>query len=150
MFKLIGFVLLAGIASAQTRLYISPMEGSLDGFIAAEIIKQHIPVKVVISESDADLILVGKSIKADDKWYQVAFRTAKDKNEGNLRMIDPRTKTMVWAGEAGDRSLMYNMYRRGGQRKVAERLVKRMKDEYFRNAVLERTPTASGYHLAKP
>lgn len=150
MSKLIGCLLLAGIAWGQTQLYISPMEGSLDGFIAAEIIKQRIPVTVVVEESNADLILVGKSIKADDKWYAIAFGSAKDKNEGNLRIIDPKTKTMVWAGEAGDRSLVYGMYKRGGQRKVAERLVKRMKEEYFRSGSFDRTTAPSGYHLAKP
>jgi hypothetical protein len=34
---------------------------------------------------------------------------------------------MIWAGEAGDRSLWWGGIKRGGQRKVADRIVKEMK-----------------------
>jgi hypothetical protein len=106
------------------------MEGQLDGFIAPEMIKQKLPVKVVLTESEADYVLVGGSIKADDKWYHVAFG-GKDKNEGNVRLLDIKEKSMVWAGEAGDRSLIYGNFKRGGQRKVAERIVKQLKKDCF-------------------
>jgi hypothetical protein len=116
---------------ADRHLYISPMEGKLDGFIAAEIIKEHLPVHIVLDDKDADLILVGQSLKEDDPWYNAVWG-GKDKNEGNLRLIDVRSKSMVWAGEAGDRSLIYGQFKRGGERKVAERLVRQMKKDYFR------------------
>jgi hypothetical protein len=38
---------------------------------------------------------------------------------------------MVWAGEAGDRSLWYGGWKRGGERKVAERIVRQMKKDLF-------------------
>jgi hypothetical protein len=113
-----------------SKVFISPMEGQLDGFIAPEMIKQKLPVKVVLTESEADYLLVGGSIKADDKWYHVAFG-GKDKNEGNVRLLDIKEKSMVWAGEAGDRSLIYGNFKRGGQRKVAERIVKQLKKDCF-------------------
>jgi len=116
--------------AADPRLFISPMEGKLDGFIAAEVIKQGLRVRVVLDDKDADLILVGQSLKADDHWYNAVWG-GKDKNEGNVRLIDVRSKTMVWAGEAGDRSLIYGIYKRGGERKVADRLVRRLKKDYF-------------------
>ena len=112
------------------KVFISPMEGKLDGFIAPEFIKQKIPVKIVLDEKDADFVLAGASIKADDKWYHVAFG-GKDKNEGNVQLLDVKSRTMVWAGEAGDRSLWYGGLRRGGERKVAERIVKQMKKDLF-------------------
>jgi hypothetical protein len=43
-----------------------------------------------------------------------------------------KDRTMVWAGEAGDRSLMWGGLRRGGERKVADSIVKHMKDELFK------------------
>jgi hypothetical protein len=107
------------------------MEGKLDGFIAAEIIKEHLPVRIVLDDKDADLILVGQSLKEDDHWYNAVWG-GKDKNEGNLRLIDIRSGSMVWAGEAGDRSLIYGQFKRGGERKVAERLVRQLKKDYFR------------------
>ncbi len=71
---------------AGSKVFIAPMEGSLDGFIAPEIIKKKLPLKVVTDEKDADYILSGASIKADDKWYHTVFG-GKDKNEGNVRLL---------------------------------------------------------------
>jgi hypothetical protein len=113
-----------------SKVFIAPMEGQLDGFLAPEIIKQRLPVSVVLEEKDADFVLAGASIKADDKWYHVAFG-GKDKNEGNVRLLDVKGKAMVWAGEAGDRSLWTGGFRRGGQRKVAERIIKQMRKDLF-------------------
>jgi len=87
-----------------SKVFIAPMQGGLDGFIAPEIIKKKIPLIVVTDESQADYVLSGASLKADDRWYNTVFG-GKDKNEGNVRLLDVKSKQMVWAGEAGDRSL---------------------------------------------
>ena len=120
----------SGSVPVGSKLFIAPMDGKLDGFIATEIIKQKLPVSVVLSESDADFVLVGASIKADDKWYNTVFG-GKDKNEGNVRLLNVKEKSMVWAGEAGDRSLFYGSLKRGGERKVAERIVSQLKKDCF-------------------
>jgi hypothetical protein len=109
-----------------SKVFIAPMENGLDGFIAPEIVKQKLPLLVVTDEKEADFVLVGGSIKADDKWYNTVFG-GKDKNEGNVRLVDVKKKQMVWAGEAGDRSLWWGSLKRGGQRKVADRIVSQMK-----------------------
>lgn len=113
-----------------SKLFIAPMDGGLDGFIAAEIIKQKVPLVVATDEKDADYILTGASIKADDHWYNSVWG-GKDKNEGNVRLLDVREKRMVWAGEAGDRHLNFSAFRRGGERKVADRIVQKMKHDLF-------------------
>jgi hypothetical protein len=115
---------------AGSRIYVSPMEGKLEGFIAAELVKKRLPIVVVIDDKDADYIIAGASIRGDDKWYHSVFG-GKDKNEGNIQVIDVRSKTVVWAGEAGDRSLWWGNIRRGGQRRVADRLVDKMKKDLF-------------------
>jgi hypothetical protein len=51
----------------------------------------------------------------------------KDKNEGSVQLIRVKEQTMVWAGEAGDRSLFW-----GGQRKVADRIVNKMNKDLFK------------------
>jgi hypothetical protein len=133
------FALLVGICSARTntpiipngsKVFIAPMGGDLDGFIAAEIIKQKVPVVVITDEKDADYILTGASIKADDHWYNSVWG-GKDKNEGNVRLLDVKEKRMVWAGEAGDRHLNFSAFKRGGERKVADRIVQKMKHDLF-------------------
>ena len=86
-----------------------------------------------MDEKSAEYILVGQSLKADDHWFNTVFG-GKDKNEGNVRLLSVKDKQMVWAGEAGDRSLFAPGWKRGGQRKVAERIVNRMKsDHVFRD-----------------
>ncbi len=113
-----------------SKLFIAPMQGELNGFIATEILKQKLPVIIVTDDKDADFVLTGASLKADDKWYNTVFG-GKDKNEGNVQLLDVKSKTMVWAGEAGDRSLWFGGWKRGGERKVADRIVSSMKKELF-------------------
>lgn len=112
------------------HIFISPMQGGLDGFLASEIIKSHLPVTVVTEEKDADVVMVGASLKADDHWYNTVFG-GKDKNEGNVRILNVKSHEMVWAGEAGDRSLWFTAFKRGGERKVAERIVKQLRKDMF-------------------
>jgi hypothetical protein len=115
---------------AGSKIFIASMEGGLDGFIAPEIIKKKLPGKVVTEESEADYVLAGASIKADDKWYHAVFG-GKDKNEGNVRLLSVKDKSLVWAGEAGDRSMWFGGWKRGGERKVADRIVNNMRKELF-------------------
>jgi len=133
-------LLAANQASAQTKnekilegakMYIAPMQGDLHPFIAAEIVKKKLPVVVVMEEKEADYILAGASIKGDDKWYHTVFG-GKDKNEGSVQLISVKEKKLVWAGEAGDRSLWWGNLKRGGQRKVADRIVNKMKNDLFK------------------
>jgi hypothetical protein len=133
----LALCLLAVVALAQqkvpagSKIYIAKMEGGLDGFIATEILKKKLPVTIVTEDKDADFVLVGTSIRGDDKWYHTVFG-GKDKNEGNVQLLSVKDKTVVWAGEAGDRSLWWGSLRRGGQRKVADRIVGKMKDQLFK------------------
>jgi hypothetical protein len=113
-----------------SKVFIAPMDGNLDGFIASEIIKKKLPLTIVTDEKDADYVLAGASIKADDKWYHTIFG-GKDKNEGNVRLLSIKDKTLAWAGEAGDRSMWFGGWKRGGERKVADRIVRNMKKDLF-------------------
>lgn len=76
-----------------SKIFIAPMEGELNGFIATEIIKQKLPVKIVSDDAAADYVLTGASLKADDKWYNTVFG-GKDKNEGNVQLLDLKEKAI--------------------------------------------------------
>jgi len=43
-----------------------------------------------------------------------------------------KDKAVVWAGEAGDRSLWFSYLKRNGEHKVADRLVSDMKHDLFK------------------
>src|SRR5262249_45714299 len=96
----------------------------------SEIVKQKLPVVVVTDKNDAEYILAGSFRKGDGKWNHTAFGIT-DSNKGGVQLIRVRDKRLVWAGEAGDRSLFLGGWSRGGQSKVADRVVNRMKKDLF-------------------
>jgi hypothetical protein len=100
------------------KVFIEPMQGDLHPFIAAEIVKKKLPVVIVMERKNADYILAGSFIKGDD-----------NKNQGNVQLLNVKDKTLVWAGEAGDRSMFLGS--RGGQSKVADRIINKMKNDLF-------------------
>jgi hypothetical protein len=115
---------------AGAKIYIAPMKGNLHPFIATEIVKKKLPVVVVTDKKKAQYILAGSFIKGDGKWYHTALGVT-DKNEGSIQLINVKDKTLVWAGGAGDRSLFLGGWSRGGQSKVAGRIVNKMKKDLF-------------------
>jgi hypothetical protein len=112
------------------KIFIAPMQGDLHPFIAAEIVKKKLPFVVVTEKKKADYILAGSFMKGDGKWYHTAFGVT-DKNDGSVQLINVKDKTLVWAGGAGDRSLLLGGWSRGGQSKVAGRIVNKMKKDLF-------------------
>jgi TolB-like protein len=85
-------------------------------------------------KKDADYILTGLSQRTEVKWYDVVSCSivgGKDRLEASARVIRVKDKTFVWAGESGDRSLIFGALKRGGQRKLAERIVSKLKQDLF-------------------
>src|SRR5262245_27095448 len=97
------------------KIFIEPMQGDLHPLIAAEIVKKKLPVVIVMERKNADYILAGSFIKGDD-----------NKNQGSVQLLNVKDKTLVWAGEANDRSMFFSGLSRGGQRKVADRILNKM------------------------
>ncbi len=115
---------------AGAKIFIAPMKGNLHPFIASEIVKKKLPVVVVTDKKKADYILAGSFLKGDGKWYHTALGVT-DKNEGSVQLVNVKNKTLVWAGGAGDQSLFLGGWNRGGQSKVAGRIVNKMKKDLF-------------------
>jgi hypothetical protein len=110
--------------SAGKSIFIEKMDNGLDGYIQAEMIKQHVPLKVVLTAEEADLVMTGTSSEERQrKWHEGWLTIEKDRTEGNVMVADRSAKVLLWASEAGDRSLWKGSLARGGQRKVAERVV---------------------------
>ena len=117
-----------------SKIFITPMEKNLDGFLTAEIQKQKLPIEIVLKQEDAQYVLTGLSQMTGSHWAeQVATSIfgGKDKFEAECKLVTADGKALIWAGEAGDRSIVFGALRRGGQRKVAERLMKQMRESLF-------------------
>ena len=130
---IVGLVLSCAVAGDKplkrnAKIYIEKMEGDLDGFLRAEIIKQKVPLEVLLAPESVDYILTGNLVIQEKRsWHEGWLSTEKDHNVANIMIVDPKEKKMIWATEAGDRSLWWGALKRGGQRKTAERLINNLK-----------------------
>jgi hypothetical protein len=130
--SVLGCVFLAG-AFAQSpgvKVYVAPMEGGLEGNLTAELVNKKLPFTVTADEAEADYILTGQSSQGTNKWYDTAFGIERDRVTGAVRLIRVEGRQVVWAGEAGDRNLMFGaglFGDSGGKRTVAQRIVKQLK-----------------------
>jgi hypothetical protein len=112
------------------KIYIDKLPNDLDQYLRAEFFKQmKDKVQIVLDEKDADAILVGVSEERTGTGAQITGRYLglHDNTTGSLSMVDKDRKTILWSDEAGDRSLFFSVAHRGGERKVADRLVGKLK-----------------------
>jgi hypothetical protein len=112
------------------KIFIDKMDNDLDQYLRAEIVKQFKgKVTVVLKREDADGILTGVNEEKKGTGAQITGRYLglHDNATGTLSLLDKEGKTLLWSDEAGDRSLLFGVMKRGGQRKVADRLVSKLK-----------------------
>ena len=112
------------------RIYVDKMDNDLDQYIRAEIQKQFKgTVQVVLKPELADAVLAGVSEHQSGTRAAVTGRWLglHDTATGSVSLLDKTGEVVLWSGEAGDRSIMWGSMKRGGPRKVADRLVKNLK-----------------------
>jgi hypothetical protein len=132
------------------KVFIEEMAEDLDGYIRAEIVSKKVPLTVVIKREDAHLVMTGSSTGNEKRsWHEGWLTAEKDHSTGNVMVFDRASKAMLWASEAGDRSLWWGSLARGGQRKVASRLVDKLKDSIARQGqVLSPPPPLSAEEMS--
>ena len=134
----VALFLCGALAFAQTptdlrsihKIFIDKLPNDLDQYLRAEFSKQMKgQVTVVLDEKDADGILTGVSEEEKGTGAKITGRYLglHDLATASLSLISKDRKSILWSDEAGDRSLMFGVMRRGGERKVAQRLVKKLK-----------------------
>ena len=112
------------------KIFIDRMDNDLDQYLRAEVSKQFKGrVKVVLDKTEADGILTGVSEENKGTGAKVTGRYLglHDIATGTISLLDKEGKTILWSDEAGDRSLLFGVAKRGGQRKVADRLISKLK-----------------------
>jgi len=112
------------------RIYVEPMDDGLDGYIKAEFTKQLTGrVILTLDKTLADAILTGQIQTEKGRVNTVLGRYfgLKDLATGSVALVEPGGKEVLWASEAGDRSILFGSLKRGGARKVADRIVHNLK-----------------------
>jgi len=113
------------------KVFIDKLPNDLDQYLRAEFSKQmRGQIVVVLDEKDADGILTGVSQEEKGTGAKITGRYLglHDLATASLSLVSKDRKSIVWSDEAGDRSLVFGVMRRGGERKVAQRLVKKLKN----------------------
>lgn len=112
------------------KIFIEKMPNDLDQYLRAEVSKQ-LPgrLTVVLNREDADAIMTGVG---DSKTGTGAVITGRylglhDNATGAVSIVDKSGSIALWSSEAGDRSLLMGAVKRGGPRKVADRLIHNLK-----------------------
>jgi hypothetical protein len=112
------------------RIYVDKMDNDLDQYIRAEIQKKFQgEVVVVLRPEAADAILAGVSEHQNGTRAAITGRYLglHDTATGSVSLLDKSGTTVLWSSEAGDRSLLFGAMKRGGPRKVADRLISNLK-----------------------
>ena len=112
------------------KIFIDKMPEDLDQYLRAEFVKQMKGrVVVVLDKADCDGILTGVFEEEKGTGAKVTGRYLglHDVATGTVSLLDKEGKVLLWSDEAGDRSLLFGAMKRGGQRKVADRLVSKLK-----------------------
>ena len=108
------------------RIYVDKMDNDLDQYIRAEIQKKFQgAITVVLKPEAADAILAGVSEHQNGTRATVTGRYfgLHDTATGSISLLDKTGTSVLWSSEAGDRSLFFGSMKRGGPRKVADRLI---------------------------
>jgi hypothetical protein len=112
------------------RIYVDKMDNDLDQYIRAEIQKKFGgDLTVVLKPEAADAILAGVSEHQNGTRAAITGRYfgLHDTATGSVSLLDKTGTTVLWSSEAGDRSVLFGSMKRGGPRKVADRLVSNLK-----------------------
>jgi len=112
------------------RIYVDKMDNDLDQYIRAEIQKKFGgDITVVLKPEAADAILAGVSEHQNGTRAAITGRYLglHDTATGSVSLLDKTGTTVLWSSEAGDRSILFGSMKRGGPRKVADRLISNLK-----------------------
>jgi len=139
MRKLLCSILLCGFAAfgqdvpalkSIHKVFIEKMPNDLDQYLRAEIVKQFKgSLTVVLKKEDADGVITGVNEVQNGTGAKITGRYLglHDTANGTISLLDKTESAILWSDEAGDRNLFFGIAHRGGERKVADRLIGKLR-----------------------
>ena len=110
------------------NLYIEPMVNDLDQYLKAEFSKQLAGrVMIVLKADDANAVMTGTGEWHKGTGQAITGRMLGLHDTATGAVTVTSKDNVLWASEAGDRSIWWGVLKRGGQRKVADRIVHNFK-----------------------
>ena len=106
----------------SSKVYIAPIEGGFDTFLAAAIIKKQVPVTVVTDRTKADYEVTGISSSEKAGWAKMLFMGVDNSNDmASIKVVEIKTNEVVY----GYSVRKGNSYR--GKQSAAEACAKHLK-----------------------
>jgi len=107
-----------------SRIYIAPIEGGFDTFLAAAIIKKQVPVVVVTDRTKADYEITGIASTEKAGWAKMLFLGTDNSNDlASVKVVYLKSSEVVY-GYAVRKG---NSYR--GKQSAAEACAKHLKEK---------------------
>jgi hypothetical protein len=108
----------------SSRIYIAPIEGGFDTFLAAAIIKKQVPVVVVTDRTKADYEITGIANSEKAGWAKMLFMGVDNSNDmASIKIVDLKSNEVVY----GYSVRKGNSYR--GKQSAAEACAKHLKQK---------------------
>jgi hypothetical protein len=108
----------------SSRIYIAPIEGGFDTFLAAAIIKKQVPVVVVTDRAKADYEITGIANSEKAGWAKMLFLGVDNSNDmASIKVVEVKSNEVVY----GYSVRKGNSYR--GKQSAAEACAKHLKEK---------------------
>jgi len=107
-----------------SRIYIAPIEGGFDTFLAAAIIKKQVPVVVVTDRAKADYEITGIASTEKAGWAKMLFMGTDNSNDlASIKVVELKSSEVVY-GYAVRKGSSYR-----GKQSAAEACAKHLKEK---------------------
>lgn len=81
----------------SSRVYIAPIEGGFDTYLAAAIIKKQVPVVVVTDRTKADYEITGIASTEKAGWAKMLFMGVDNSNDmASVKVVDIKSNEVVY------------------------------------------------------
>jgi hypothetical protein len=108
----------------SSRIFIGPIEGGFDTFLAAAIIKKQVPVVVVTDRAKADYEITGIANTEKAGWAKMLFMGVDNSNDmASIKVVELKSNEVVY----GYSVRKGNSYR--GKQSAAEACAKHLKEK---------------------
>lgn len=116
--------------SQVQRIYIEPMANGLDVHLKAELLRQlGARFQIASSKEEADAVMTGSGETRGGAGNAITGRVLgmTDEATATVRLLGIPGSKLLWIDEAGSRKVLMGVIKKGGPRKIAERLISDLK-----------------------
>jgi len=87
----------AGRIPKGAKVYIGPVEGGYDIYLAAAMHKKEVPIVLVTDRAKADFELSGVSESEKAGWAKIVFwGNTSSREQASVKIVNLKTDTVVW------------------------------------------------------